>query len=97
MNITIVGHGLEITPPLREFAEEKLSKITKHFDRIISIHVILSIEKNEHIAEATTNYAKADLHTKAIEVDTYAAIDVLVDKLHRQIVKHKEKMQTHRE
>ena len=90
----ITGRHVEITPALREYAEKKLGKMEHHFNHITQVHIVLSVEKNEHKAEATVHASgHADFFAEAFEPNMYAAIDSLTDKLVRQITKHKEKIQ----
>ncbi len=92
MQITFTGHQLEVTDALRQFTKEKLDKLQRHFDRIKSISVTFTIEKLTHVAEATIHVPGTDLHATAESTnDMYSAIDLLIDKLDRQIKKHKEK------
>lgn len=92
MQISFTGHHLEITDALRQFTKEKLEKLERHFDRITSIHVTFAVEKLTHTAEATINVPGTSLHAEAdSNGDMYAAVDSLIDKLHRQLKKHKEK------
>lgn len=96
MQIHFVGHHIEVTQALKSFAEEKFEKLERHFDKITSIHVIFDVEKLSQIAEATIKIAKTEIHAKAETDDMYASIDELVDKLDRQLIKHKEKISTHK-
>ncbi|MDR3393581.1 MAG: ribosome-associated translation inhibitor RaiA [Parasulfuritortus sp.] len=91
MNLTITGHHLEVTPALRGYVEEKLKRVTRHFDHVIDVTVILTVEKLKHKAEVNVHVAGKDIFVEAIEDDMYAAVDALADKLDRQVVKHKEK------
>jgi len=91
MQATISGHHVEITDALREVINSKLGKLERHFDQISSINVILNVEKQRQMAEATIHIAGADLVANATHDDMYAAIDLLTDKLDRQLIKHKEK------
>lgn len=95
MNLTITGHHLEVTPAIRGYVEEKLKRVTRHFDNVIDVTVIMTVEKLKHKAEVNLHVAGKDIYVEAIEADMYAAIDVLVDKLDRQVVKHKEKAGGH--
>lgn len=95
MNLTITGHHLDVTPALRGYVEEKLKRITRHFDHVIDVTVILSVEKLKHKAEVNVHVAGKDIFVEAIEDDMYAAVDALADKLDRQVVKHKEKTGGH--
>lgn len=95
MEFQITGHNVDVTPALRETVEKKLRKLEQLFDRINSIQVVLKVEKVQHIAEATLQVNGAELHASAEEDDMYAAIDLLTDKLSRQLTKHKEKLRQH--
>jgi putative sigma-54 modulation protein len=97
MQINITGHHLDVTPALRAFTEEKFDKLHRHFDQITSINVVFDVEKLRQIAEATVFVARGELHASAESEDLYAAIDSLVDKLDRQLIKHKEKSRNHRD
>lgn len=93
MQMIISGHHVEVTEALKDYIASKLSRIERHFDSITSMQVILSIEKLAQKAEATIRIAGAELFANAESVDMYAAIDLLSDKLDRQILRHKEKTQ----
>jgi len=95
MQVSISGHHLDITPALREYVEEKLDKIFRHFDHLTSTHVILEVEKTRHKAEANINARKIRFHAAAEADDMYAAIDLMAGKLDRQVLKHKEKVNDH--
>ncbi|HHT0592954.1 TPA: ribosome hibernation promoting factor [Legionella anisa] len=95
MQINITGHHIDVTPALRAFTEEKFDKLERHFDQIKSINVVLNVEKLRQIAEATVHVTKGELHASSEAEDLYAAIDTLIDKLERQLTKHKEKNQKH--
>lgn len=92
MQINFTGHRMEVTPALRSFTEEKFDKLGRHFDKITAINVIFDVEKLRQIAEATILVAKGELHASSESEDMYTAIDILVDKLDRQLIKHKEKI-----
>mgnify|MGYP003575887446 CR=1 FL=1 len=96
MQMTISGHHLEITDSIRDYVQSKLERLDNHHDRITNTHVILSVEKLEQKAEATLHVSGKDIHAEAISEDLYAAIDALADKLDRQLIKHKEKLRSHR-
>lgn len=91
MQVTISGHHIDLTTSLRDFVNNKLEKLERHFDHITSINVVLSIEKQRQMADATIHIAGADVVANASHEDMYAAIDLLTDKLDRQLIKHKEK------
>ncbi len=93
MQINITGHHVELTPALREFVEKKFSKLERFFDQIISVQVILTVDKLRQIAESDIKVAGGDVHASAESEDMYSSIDQLMDKLERQLIKHKEKTQ----
>ncbi|GLR63183.1 ribosome hibernation promoting factor [Marinospirillum insulare] len=93
MQINITGHHVELTPALREFVENKFAKLERFFDQIISIQVTLTIDKLRQIAESDIKIAGGDVHASSESEDMYASIDQLMDKLERQLIKHKEKTQ----
>jgi len=95
MQVNISGHHVDITPSLREYLNEKLTRIERHFENVTDINCILTVEKLEHRAEATVNVSGNSLHAHSVEQDMYAAIDALADKLDRQVRKHKEKITDH--
>ncbi|WP_369602569.1 ribosome-associated translation inhibitor RaiA [Hahella sp. SMD15-11] len=91
MQINISGHHLDLTDALKSYVNEKMERLERHFDQIIGIDVTLSVEKERQKAEANVRIRGNDLHAEAEDNDMYAAIDLLVDKLDRQLVKRKEK------
>ncbi|HEX2539604.1 MAG TPA: ribosome-associated translation inhibitor RaiA [Caldimonas sp.] len=100
MNLTISGHHLDVTPALREYVINKLDRITRHFDQVVDITVLLSVEKltekeRRQKAEVTLHVKGKDLFAEHSSEDLYAAIDQLMDKLDRQVVRHKGKVQDH--
>lgn len=95
MQLSISGHHLEITDSLRDYAGSKLSRLERHFDHLTDIHCILTVEKLRHKAEAKINLNGSTLFADSVEDNMYAAIDTLVDKLDRQIKRHKEKLKAH--
>jgi putative sigma-54 modulation protein len=95
MQLNITGHHVEVTDSLKAYVAEKLERLEKHFDHVNNVHVILSVEKQRQKSEATVNVNGASLFADSTEEDMYAAIDSMVDKLDRQIKKHKEKLKDH--
>jgi putative sigma-54 modulation protein len=95
MQINLTGHHIEITDSLRNYVNEKMEKLERHFDKVSNTHVILSLENVRHKAEATVHMSGNDIFADATETDMYAAIDSLVDKLDRQVKKYKEKIKNH--
>jgi putative sigma-54 modulation protein len=96
MNLHLTGHQLPITPAIREYIEVKLERITHHFDNVIDVNVIMSVEKLQQKIEATVHVRGKDIFCESAATDMYAAIDGLIDKLDRTILKHKEKTLSHR-
>ena len=92
MNITVSGQQVEITPPLRDYVLEKVGRIQHHFDHAITADVVLHVEKKRYIAEANVRAKGAVIHADATSENMYAAVDLLADKLDRQILRHKEKV-----
>ena len=96
MNLNLTGHHLDITPAIRDYVIGKLDRVTRHFDDVIDVNVVMSVDKLRHKVEVNLHTRGKDIHVEAIEPDMYAAIDALVDKLDRQVLKHKEKRAVHR-
>ena len=95
MQYSVTGHHVDVSPALRDYVGQKLEKLERHFDHLTDIHCILTVEKLRHTAEATVHLTGGTLHASSVNDDMYAAIDSLVDKLDRQVKKHKEKMNDH--
>lgn len=95
MNLQISGHHIEVTPALREYVENRLDPVVRHFDRVTGVTVILSVEKLQQKAEVTLHVPGKDIFVENSAEDLYAAIDVLFDKLDRQVQKYKQKVQDH--
>lgn len=100
MNLTISGHHLEVTPALRSYVTNKLDRIKRHFDQVVDVRVILTVENQKE--KERRQKAECNIHIKGIELfaecaneDLYAAVDELVDKLDRQVVRHKDRLQSH--
>lgn len=91
MQLNITGHHVDLTDSLKDYVSSKLQKLERHIDSISNVQVTLSVLKQRQIAEATLHISGADIHGTAEHEDMYASIDMLVDKLDRQILKHKEK------
>ena len=95
MNLSVTGHHLEITQPIRDYLDSKLERLTRHFDHVIDVNVILSVERLQRKVEATVHVRGRDLFAESHDEDMYAAIDALADKLERRLRKHKEKLSDH--
>ena len=95
MKINLTGHHVDLTPALQAYVNDKLERLGRHFDQVIDAHVVLTVEKLRHKAEATLYVSGNTIHAVAVEPDMYAAVDGLIDKLDRQVVRHKEKLKNH--
>jgi putative sigma-54 modulation protein len=100
MNLKISGHHLEVTPALREYVITKLDRVTRHFDQVVDINVLLTVEKQKEKerrqrAEVNLHVKGRDIYVEHASEDLYAAIDQLVDKLDRQVCRHKDRVQEH--
>jgi len=96
MQISVTGHHVDITDALKSYVDNKFERLERHFEHVTNVHVILSVEKLRQKAEATMHINGASVYADTVEEDMYAAIDGLIDKLDRQVLKHKEKLQSHR-
>ena len=95
MQLNLTGHHIEITDSLRTYVQEKMERVERHFDKVTNSHVILTVENVRHKAEATVHMSGNDVFAENTEDNMYAAIDGLIDKLDRQVKKHKEKITNH--
>ena len=95
MQLNLTGHHVDVTPALRDFVNNKMERVERHFDHVGNVHVVLTVEKLRHKAEATMHISGAKVYADATEENMYAAIDGLVDKLDRQVRRHKEKLKDH--
>ena len=91
MNLNVSGHHVEVTPAILSYVRAKLERISRHFDHVIDAHVILTVDKIRQKAECTLHVRGKDLHCESEEDDLYAAIDLLADKLDRQVLRYKDK------
>jgi putative sigma-54 modulation protein len=100
MNLTISGHHLEVTPALRSYVKTKLDRIMRHFDQVVDVKVLLTVENQKEKerrqrAECSIHVKGNDIFAESAHEDLYAAVDELVDKLDRQVVRHKDRIQDH--
>ena len=95
MNIQISGQHLEVTQAISDHIHNKFERISKHFNNISNVHIFLKVEKTKHFAEATLHINNHDIVATAHSDDMYSTINTLVDKVDRQIMKHKEKLTSH--
>src|SRR3954468_10838350 len=93
MNLNVSGHHVDVTPAIRTYVRSKLERVTRHFDHVIDAHVILTVQKLRQKAEITLHVPGKDLFCESEEADLYAAIDLLADKLDRQVIRYKDKLQ----
>ena len=101
MNLTISGHHLEVTPAIREYVQNKLERVKRHFDQVIDISVILSVDnfpekEKRQKAEINLRLAGKTVYVESLSQDLYAAIDTLIDKLDRQVMKYNDRVQDHK-
>jgi putative sigma-54 modulation protein len=92
MNLSVSGHHLDVTPAIRTYVHSKLERVSRHFDHVIDAHVILTVDKQRQKAEVTLHVRGKDLHCECEDADLYAAIDLLADKLDRQVLRYKDKL-----
>lgn len=95
MQLNVSGHHVDLTEAMQNYVENKMERLERHFDQVTTVNVILSVEKMRQKAEATIHITGNDVFANAEDENMYAAIDALVDKLDRQIKKHKEKHTDH--
>ncbi len=100
MNLTISGHHLDVSPALRNYVTGKLERITRHFDQVVDVKVLLTLDnlkekERRQRAECNIRVKGNDMFAECSHADLYAAVDQLVDKLDRQVVRHKDRMQKH--
>jgi putative sigma-54 modulation protein len=95
MQLDLSGHHVEITDSMRGYVEKKFERISRHFEQVIDVHCVLTVEKLRHKAEATLMMRGNKIYADATEPNMYAAIDALADKLDRCVKKHKEKSADH--
>jgi putative sigma-54 modulation protein len=95
MQLNITGHHIELSPALNDYVKTKLQRVQRHFDHVVDAHFVLGLEKQLHRAEATIHVAGNKMHATSDHADMYAAIDLTIDKLDRQVKRHKEKLTDH--
>ena len=95
MNLSVTGHHVAVTPAIRSYVEQKLERVLRHFDHVIDVNVILSVEKLRQKAEVNMHVRGKEIFCECVNEDMYAAIDSLVDKLDRQVIKYKDRAYAH--
>ncbi len=96
MNIIVNGRHLDLTPALKDYAEEKIKKFERYFSNITEAIVTLSIEKYRHKAEVLLKANGVLIQAEGITGEIYSSIDEVVEKLDRQVKRYKEKLVSHR-
>ena len=92
MEITLTAKQLKVTPPLREYVQQKVGKAQKYFDHIVWGQVFLFVEKRAHKAEMVIHAPGQTFRALATAADLYSAIDLASDKIDAQLKKHKERV-----
>ena len=95
MNISIIGHHLEVTPAIREYIHAKLALVARHFDKLIDLQVMLSVEPLKHHVEVTLRVPGKDIHCESTEDNLYSSIDIVVDKIDRKVIQYKDRTHHH--
>jgi len=95
MHLSVKGRNLEITPAIRAYAQEKLSRLTRYLENIVTMHVVLSVAKHRQIAEVTLHVRDLTIRAEEESGDLYSSIDLVAEKLERQILRYKERIMTH--
>lgn len=98
MQLDVTGQNIEITQALKAYIAEKAERLDRHFGNLIAGHFVLHLEKLQHTVEGTISVGgrTKPLHAEAKSEDMYAAIDSLMDKLDKQVRRHKDKVTSHR-
>jgi putative sigma-54 modulation protein len=92
MRLSVKGRNLEITEPLRRYAEEKVQRLSKYLEHIVAANVVLAVEKHRQIAEVTLRVRDLTIRAEESTADLYSAIDLVTEKLERQILRYKERI-----
>ena len=95
MQLSTFGYHVEISHSLRDHINNKMGRVERHFDQVIDAHVVLDVAKQRHKAETTLQISGSKIHAASEHGDMYAAIDAMIDKLDRQVRKHKGKSTDH--
>ena len=95
MQLDLSGHHVEVTEAMRGYVLKKFERISRHYEQLIDVHCVLTVEKLRHKAEATVMMSGNKIYADATEHNMYASIDALADKLDRCVKKHKEKASDH--
>ena len=93
MRISITGKGLEVSDYLRELIDKKVGKLERYFPQDTEVQVTLSVEKTRHIVEVTIPYEGGIIRAEEVTGDMYASVDNVLDKLEKQIIRHRTKLE----
>lgn len=96
MQITITARNLEVTPAIADYVEKRLHKLKRYFHSIVDVHVVVMLQRFQHICDITMNASGVTLHGQEKTDDLYVSIDKVVDKIERQLQKYKAKLRDHR-
>lgn len=95
MQIFLTGRNLEVTEALRRYAEDKVGRLQRYLEKITSAHIVLSVQKYRQIAEVTLRVRDLTIRGEESTVDLYSSIDLVVEKLERQLQRYKGKILSH--
>jgi len=93
MKVKVVGKNIEITEALKNIIEKKISRLDKYFNPDVEAQITLSVQKSRHTIEVTIPFNGVILRAEEQNEDMYTSLDIVVDKLERQIRKHKTKLE----
>jgi putative sigma-54 modulation protein len=96
MNLNLTGQHMVVTTAIRAYVVTKLDRVNRHFDHVIDVNMVLSVDKLRQKIEANLHVRGKEIHCESVDADMYAAIDSLADKLDRAVIKHKEMLIAHR-
>jgi putative sigma-54 modulation protein len=96
MNLNLTGQHMVVTTAIRDYVVTKLDRVNRHFDHVIDVNMVLSVDKLRQKIEANLHVRGKEIHCESVDADMYAAIDSLADKLDRAVIKHKEMLIAHR-
>ena len=92
MSVNVKGRNIDVTPALKEYVEKKITKVTKQFKTVGDISAVLKVEKGNHIVEITVPASGILLRAQETTKDMYSSIDLVVEKIERQIHKYKTRL-----
>ncbi len=92
MNVIVKGRNIDVTPALKEYVEKKITKVTRQFKAVGDISAVLKVEKGNHIVEITVPASGILLRAQETTKDMYSSIDLVVEKIERQIHKYKTRL-----